>query len=246
MTGETSGQHVEKVPTGIAGFDVITEGGLPKNRTTLISGSAGSAKTVAAVQFLIESINRHAQSGVFVAFEESPGDIRRNMYGFGWDLAALEEQGKLMFVDASPQVGGETIIAGDFDLGALLARIEHAVNAVGATRISVDSIDAVLNRFGDVATVRHELFRLASALRRMGLTAVLTSERTTEYGAIARYGVEEFVADNVIILRNVLEDEKRRRTIEVLKFRGCGHQKGEYPFTLVPKQGLVVIPLSAM
>jgi circadian clock protein KaiC len=83
-------------------------------------------------------------------------------------------------------------------------------------------------------------------LKRIGVTAVLTAERIEEYGSIARYGVEEFVADNVIILRNILEGEKRRRTIEILKFRGTMHQKGEYPFTIIPEQGLVVIPLSAM
>ena len=74
----------------------------------------------------------------------------------------------------------------------------------------------------------------------------MTAERTQEYGDIARYGVEEFVADNVVILRNVLEDEKRRRTIEILKFRGTSHQKGEYPFSLTAGKGMVVIPLSAI
>jgi len=74
----------------------------------------------------------------------------------------------------------------------------------------------------------------------------LTAERTEEYGDIARHGIEEFVADSVIILRNVLEDEKRRRTIEILKFRGTTHRKGEYPFTVVPHEGVIVIPLSAI
>jgi circadian clock protein KaiC len=80
----------------------------------------------------------------------------------------------------------------------------------------------------------------------MGVTAVITAERTEEYGDIARYGFEEFVADNVVILRNVMEDEKRRRTVEILKFRGTNHQKGEFPFTIMPDQGLVIIPLSAI
>src|SRR5213595_2352076 len=94
--------------------------------------------------------------------------------------------------------------------------------------------------------VRGELFRIASALKGMGVTAVLTAERTDDHGPVARFGVEEFIADNVIILRNALEAETRRRTIEILKFRGCDHQKGEYPFTIVPKCGVIVIPLSAM
>jgi circadian clock protein KaiC len=94
--------------------------------------------------------------------------------------------------------------------------------------------------------VRRELFRIASALKAMGVTAVLTAERTDDYGPIARFGVEEFIADNVMVLRNVLEDENRRRTIEILKFRGTDHQKGEFPFTIIPNGGLIVIPLSAI
>src|SRR5205085_12677362 len=128
----------------------------------------------------------------------------------------------------------------------LLARMEHAVRKVGATRVSVDSLGAVFSQFSDQSTVRRELFRIASALKSMGVTAVLTAERTDDYGPIARFGVEEFIADNVMVLRNVLEDESRRRTIEILKFRGCDHQKGEFPFTIVPNGGVIVIPLSAM
>ena len=108
---------------------------------------------------------------------------------------------------------------------------------VGATRVSVDSLGAVFSQFSDQSIVRRELFRIASALKAMGVTAILTAERTDDYGPIARYGVEEFIADNVMILRNVLEDENRRRTIEILKFRGTDHQKGEYPFTIVPDGG---------
>jgi circadian clock protein KaiC len=112
--------------------------------------------------------------------------------------------------------------------------------------VSLDSLGAIFNQFSEVAMVRNELFRIASALKQMGVTAIMTAERTQEYGEIARYGVEEFVADNVIILRNVLDDEKRRRTVEILKFRGTPHQKGEFPFTVIPGEGVVVIPLSAI
>jgi circadian clock protein KaiC len=240
------GTTFKKLLTGMAGFDLVSNGGLPQGRTTLVSGSSGSAKTVFAVQFLAEGIRTAAEAGVFVTFEEHPNDIRHNMISLGWDIAAWEAQNKWAFVDASPQPGEETIVAGDYDLGALLARIENAVHRLHATRVSMDSLGAVFTRMGDTSTIRSELFRIASALKRMGVTSVMTAERTHEYGDIARYGVEEFVADNVIILRNVLEDEKRRRTLEILKFRGTSHQKGEFPFTIIPGQGIIVIPLSAI
>jgi circadian clock protein KaiC len=238
-------QPIEKLPTGITSFDVIARGGLPKGRTTLISGTAGSGKTILAVQFLAAGI-RAGEPGVFVTFEESASDIRRNVRGFGWDLEQWERDGKLAFVDASPDPEVEVIESGSYDLGALLVRVQNAVRKVNATRVSVDSLGAIFSQFSDTSGVRRELFRMASALKAMDVTSILTAERTNDYGPVARFGVEEFIADNVMILRNVLEEENRRRTIEILKFRGTDHQKGEYPFTILPDQGVVVIPLSAI
>lgn len=245
MTKKDKQVPIEKLETGIQGFDHISSGGLPKYRTTLISGTAGSSKTVFAAQFLAEGIRKSGENGVFVTFEETPDAIRRNMHGFNWDIPNWESEGKWVFVDASRQPE-DSIVTGDFDLGALLARIENAVQQVNARRVSMDSLGAIFSQLSDSFTVRNELFRIASALRRIGVTAVMTAERTQEYGEIARYGVEEFVADNVVILRNVLEEEKRRRTIEILKFRGVQHKKGEFPFTIIPGEGVVVIPLSAI
>lgn len=236
---------VQKLATGIASFDLIADGGLPKNRTTLLSGTAGSGKTVFAVQFLAAGIAA-GENGVFVTFEESPRDIRQNMRSFGWDLARWEQEGKLALVDASPDPEVEVIESGSFDLGALLARVENAVRKVSAKRVSIDSLGAMFSQFRDQSLVRRELFRIASALKEIGVTAVMTAERTEDYGPIARFGVEEFIADNVMVLRNVLEEERRRRTIEILKFRGTDHQKGEFPCTIVADAGMVVIPLSSI
>jgi circadian clock protein KaiC len=245
MTRDPASSAIQKLPTGIPSFDMIAEGGLPENRTTLISGTAGSGKTVLAVQFLAAGVQLN-EPGVFVTFEESAADIRQNMLSFGWDLAAWEKAGTFAFVDASPDPHIETVEAGSFDLAGLLARVESAVRRVNAKRVSVDSLGAIFSQFSDQAIVRRELFRIASSLKAMDVTAIMTAERTKDYGPVARYGVEEFIADNVMILRNVLEEEKRRRTIEILKFRGTGHQKGEFPFTIIPRAGMVVIPLSAI
>jgi circadian clock protein KaiC len=237
---------VEKIATGISSFDIIAKGGLPRTRTTLISGTAGSGKTVFAAQFLAAGITKSGDPGVFVTFEESAGDIRANMRSFGWDLPAWEKEGKLAFVDASPDPAIDSVESGDFDLGALLARVEHAVRKVNAKRVAVDSLGAIFSQFSDQSIVRGELFRIASNLKTMGVTAILTAERTSDYGPVARFGVEEFIADNVMILRNVLDEETRRRTLEILKFRGTDHQKGEFPFTIIPGVGFVVIPLAAI
>lgn len=237
---------IERLPTGIPGFDTISNGGIPRNRITLVTGTSGSSKTVFAAQFLAEGIRLRDESAVFVTFEESPEDIRLNMLSLGWDIRKWEKEGKWLFVDASPEPDNESIETGNYDLGALLARIEHSINTISAKRISLDSLGAIFSQFTDTATIRSELFRIAWALKRIGITTIMTAERTEEYGSVARYDVEEFVADNVIILRNVLDDEKRRRTVEILKFRGMLHQKGEFPFTIMPGSGITVIPLSAL
>ncbi len=246
MKHNASQTPIEKLTTGIEGFDLVAKGGLPKGRTTLIAGTAGSGKTVLAAQFLAEGILQADENGVFVTFEESAVDIRRNILSLEWNVPQWEAKDKWRFIDASPQVQEETIIAGEYDLGALMARIEHAVRKIGAKRVAMDSLGAVFSRFNDGNLIRAELLRIAAALKRMGVTALMTAERSRDYGDITRYGVEEFVADNVIVLRNVLEEGKRRRTMEILKFRGTDHNKGEYPFTITPGDGIVVIPLSSL
>ena len=238
--------RISKLETGIPGFDFIASGGLPMGRTTLLSGTSGSGKTVLAIQFLAEGIIKADEGGVFVTFEESPIDIRRNVNGFGWDIQKWETMGKWAFVDVSPIPGDKAIITGEYDLGAFLSRIEYAVKKVNAKRVVIDSIGSIFTQINDSSIVRNELFRIAMMLKGINITALITTERIEEYGAVARFGVEEFVADNVIILRNNIEQEKRRRTIEILKFRGTNHQKGEYPFTVLPGEGVIIIPLSAM
>lgn len=237
---------LQRLPTGIPGLDQIMLGGLPASRPTLLTGSAGSGKTVFGLQLLAEGIRRFNEPGVFVTFEEPASDIKGNGASLGFDIEAWEGEDRWAFVDASPVASEQDVVAGSYDFGALVARIEHVVRRLGAKRVCLDSLGAVFGRFRDPATVRLELIRVVAALKDMDVTPVLTVERSEEYGAVSRFGVEEFVADNVLVLRNVLEREKRRRTVEVLKFRGAPHRAGEWLFTIVDNEGIVVIPVSLM
>src|SRR6476469_6887510 len=226
---------VEKIRTMIEGFDDISHGGMPLGRTTLVSGTSGTGKTLFAVQFLYNGITH---------FEESPTDIIKNACSFGWDLAQLIEEGKLFILDASPDPEGQDIV-GNFDLSALIERIQYAIRKYKAKRVSIDSVTAVFQQYDAASVVRREIFRLVARLKQVGATTVMTTERVEEYGPVARFGVEEFVSDNVVIVRNVLEGERRRRTIEILKLRGTTHMKGEYPFTMT-NDGINIFPLGAM
>ncbi|MDX2271125.1 MAG: circadian clock protein KaiC [Cyanobacteriota bacterium] len=235
---------IPKVPTGIEGFDDISHDGLPFGRTTLISGTSGTGKTLFAVQFLHNGIIQFQDPGILITFEESPSDIIRNAFSFGWDLQALINEGKLFILDASPDPEGYEV-SGNFDLSALIERIQYAIKKYKAKRVAIDSVTAIFQQYDPAGIVRRELFRLTARLKQCNVTTVMTTERTDEYGPIARFGVEEFVSDNVVILRNMLEGEKRRRTIEILKLRGTTHMKGEYPFTMT-RDGINIFPLGAM
>lgn len=233
--------EVERLDPGIPGFEHLTKGGIPKGRLSLVAGTAGSGKTIFAAQFLAAGIER-GEAGVFVTFEERPDAVTRNVRSFGWDVADWEAEGKWAFVDGAPRFSEDMSMLGEFDLSPLIARVRHAVDRTDAKRVSIDSVGALVAQFESPGPTRRAMFQLAAALEEMGVTTVLTGERSDDYGVVAQFGFEEFVSDNVIILRNALENEKRRRTIEVLKVRGGSHLKGEYLFTLLPKQGIAVVP----
>jgi circadian clock protein KaiC len=243
MTDHRSDARLE---TGLPGFDLISNGGLPWGRTTLVAGTSGCGKTLMVLQYLVSGVRDYGQKGVCVTFEETPDDLVRNVQSFGWHLDEMVASGKIAFVDGTPSPGETHVESGQYDLSALLARIERAVVAVGATRVGIDALGGLLAQFADPETVRRELRRVFAGLRRLGVTSLITIERTDEDGGVGRLDVEEFVADNVLILRNRLELERRRRTIEILKFRGATHHKGEYPFTIDAEEGVTIIPLSAM
>lgn len=235
---------IERLHTGINGFDQVALGGLPAGRPTLVTGTTGSGKTIFAGEFLARGIMQRGEPGVFVTFEETPEDIRRNFASLGFPVAQWESDGTWAFVDATDDIAGEAPIIGAYDFGALMARIEHAIRRISATRVALDSLGAVFTRFADTAIVRQQTYRIAAALDELEVTSVITSERTSEYGPVSRYGVEEFVLDNVIILRNLLAQERRRRTIEVVKFGGARHRTGEWLFTIDPREGIIVLPLA--
>jgi circadian clock protein KaiC len=234
--------ELERVEAGVPGLELITHGGLPRDRLTLIAGTAGSGKTVFLCQFLATGIDA-GEPGVFVTFEERPEAIRRNMRSFGWDIPQWETEDRWAFVDASPRQVDTVYFGEDYDLAPLLTRVTNAIDRIGARRVAIDSVGSLVAQFDHVAPARRAVFRLAESLEQAGVTSVMSTERGEDYGPIGRLGFEEFVADNVAILRNALDGEKRRRSIEILKMRGCSHLRGEHLFTLL-NEGIVIVPVA--
>jgi circadian clock protein KaiC len=233
---------IVKSPTGIAGLDQIAEGGLPAGRPTLICGNPGCGKTVLAMEFLIRGATRFNEPGVFVAFEETEKELSENFASMGFDLPALLRQKKIA-IDHIHIDRGEVQEIGEYDLEALFIRLESAMRAVGAKRIVLDTIEALFSGFSDTNILRAELRRLFLWLKDRGITAIITAESGD--GRLTRQGIEEYVADCVILLDHRVENQCSIRRMRIVKYRGTPHGTNEYPF-LIGEGGFSVLPVTAL
>lgn len=244
MTDVTAPAALERLATGIAGFDRISGGGLPVGRNTLVTGRPGAGKTVFALQFLAEGIRQYGQPGVFVTLGERPDSLRRNAATLGFDVSRWERQGLWRFVDASP-TDDQDVVVGGFELSGLTVRILQAVRDVAATRLAVDSVSAAFERFADERTVRAGLHGLLSALSDEAVTSVLTAEGDAEEPE-GNLRISEHATDGIVRLDHRRVGDRRRRTIEVSKLRGGAHRSGAYPFTIRGPGAIAAVPLGGV
>ncbi|HLN20981.1 MAG TPA: circadian clock protein KaiC [Bacteroidales bacterium] len=236
-------QHIlEKSPTGISGFDDITFGGLPKGRTTLVAGSAGSGKTLFAMEFLVKGATLFNENGVFIAFEETGAELITNSASLGFRVDELVDQKKILidYIKVEPAEIHET---GEYDLEGLFIRLNYAIQATGAKRIVLDTIESLFSGFNNLAILRAELRRLFRWLKDKGITAIVTGERGEN--SITRQGLEEYVSDCVILLDHRVIEERSTRRLRVVKYRGSMHGTNEYPF-LIDETGFSVLPITSL
>ena len=232
---------LEKSSSGIQGLDEITEGGLPKGRPTLICGSAGCGKTMFAMQFLVEGA-QNDEPGLFVSFEETQEELEKNFASLGLDLKKLEEQKKFA-VEYIYMERSEIEETGEFDLEGLFIRLAYAVKQIGAKRIVLDTIEAIFSGLPNEFILRAELRRLFAWVKTNGLTAIITGERGEN--TLTRYGLEEYVADCVILLDNPVVNKISTRNLRIIKYRGSPHGYNEYPF-LMDEDGISVLPVTSL
>ena len=235
-------EQLRKVPSGVAGLDELTRGGLPAGRPTLVCGGPGCGKTLLATTFLVRGAIDHGEPGLLVSFDERIDDLGVNVASLGFDLAELEERGLLAtdYVKIERQEMHET---GEYDLEALFIRLNHAVQTVGARRVVLDTIDTLFAGIPNEAVVRSELRRLFDWLKDRKLTTVITAERGE--GSLTRNGIEEYVSDCVILLDHRIIDDLSTRRLRVVKYRGTSHGTNEYPFLIDP-QGITVVPITSL
>ena len=233
--------QLHKIPTGIKGFDEITEGGLPKNRTTLFSGSTGTGKTLLGIDFLINGATRYDEPGVFMSFEETEDELYEDVASLNLNLQKLVSQKKIL-LDHILLERRDIQDKGDFNLEGLFIRLEHAIDSIGAKRVVLDSIESVFAGVTDAGILRLEIKRLFRWLKEKQVTAIITGELAQ--GSFTRHGLEEYISDCIILLDNRVREQISTRRIRVIKYRGSNHGTNEYPFVIV-KGGLSVIPITS-
>jgi len=231
---------IQKLTTGIPGFDILTHGGIPEGRSTLVAGRSGTGKTIFALQ-LTAHLARHGITPLLVGVEESGDDLLVTGDGLGLDLTTLRDEGRLHIADLTRPMEGPTVVSGDYDIYGLIHRLEAAVKERHVKAIVIDSATALFSPRPPVDQLRNHFFQLVYTLRRLGVTGVILAESQADYGQLTTLGVEDYVCDLVVIMRNTIDADRRRRSIEVNKYRRSAHFKGEYPCT-VTTRGLVIFP----
>ncbi len=235
-------KKLAKAPTGIDGLDEITEGGFPAGRPTLICGSAGCGKTLLSMEFLVLGALKYDEPGVFFAFEENAEELKQNVASLGFDLDALEAEGKLVVdhVHVDPSEIEET---GEYDLEGLFIRLGYLIDSIGAKRVVLDTLETLFSGLKNEAILRAELRRLFRWLKDKGVTAVITAERGD--GTLTRQGLEEYVSDCVILLDHRVIEQTSTRRLRIVKYRGTSHGTNEYPF-LIDEEGFSVLPITSL
>lgn len=234
--------QLPKSPTGIQGLDEITGGGLPKGRPTLICGGAGCGKTVLAMEFLVRGATQFNEPGVFMAFEETARDLAQNVASLGFDLNDLVKRKKLL-LDFVYIERGDVEASGEYDLEGLFIRLGLAIDAIGAKRVVLDTIESLFAGLPNPFILRAELRRLLIWLKEKGVTAIITGESGEK--TLTRQGLEEYVSDCVIALDHRVSEQTSSRRLRIVKYRGSIHGTNEYPF-LIDEDGISVMPITSI
>ena len=238
-------ETLPKAPTGIAGLDEITGGGVPAGRPTLVCGSAGCGKTLLVMEFLVRGATEFAEPGVFMAFEETAAELSQNFRSLGFDLDELVRQHKLL-LDYVHVERSEIEESGEYDLDGLFIRLGHAIDTIGAKRVVLDTLEVLFGGLSNENVIRAELRRLFRWLKEKGVSAIITGERAGERsGILTRHGLEEYVSDCVILLDHRVSEQLSTRRLRIVKYRGTTHGTNEYPF-LINETGISVMPVTTL
>jgi circadian clock protein KaiC len=194
------------------------------------------------MEFLVRGATQFDEPGVFMSFEEKFDELSKNFTSLGFDLNELVNQNRLAidYVHIEPS---EIEEAGEYDLEGLILRLDYAIDAIGAKRVALDTIEVLFSGLTNENILRSELRRLFRFLKDKGVTAIITGEQGEQ--TFTRFGLEEYVADCVIFLNHIVDHQVATRRLRIVKYRGSAHGTNEYPF-LIDHKGFSIMPLSSL
>ena len=237
---------MNRLHTGITGFDALIEGGFPEGTTTLLTGPTGSGKTLFGLQYLFTGASEHAESGICVTLETRPSDLRQEASQFGWDLSELEEQGRFTIIDAASSkaqlpTSEKYALKRGFDMDSLAEMIYNVIESTDAKRLVLDSIPGLMLRFNEPSEVRRELYRLSSLLNELRMTSLFIGEIDTKHESV---GVEKFVTQGLITLDISETNGILKRSLLVRKMRFTSHDMKRHEF-VIGKSGIKISKTSS-
>jgi len=239
-TNKISSNKLPKVPTRISGLDEILLGGIPENRTTIVSGGPGCGKSILGIESLYKNALQ-GNPGIYVTFEEQAEAVRLNALTMGWDLAELEKKNLLFIMEAN--LNPKTVISGDFSLQGFFAIIEGKAKAMNCNFIVIDAVDILLRMYNDFHRERSEYYSLHDWFTTRKITAIMTVKSTKDSDQSSRYEFLDFMADCVIHLDQRVKEQISTRRIRVTKYRGSNFGRNEYPY-VISERGLSIVPIS--
>jgi len=219
---------LKKRSTGISGLDQLTHGGLPSSQASLIVGHTGAGKTVLTLQILANAISE-GYGGVFVSFEESPNQVRRNVDSFRWGQAL--NQSKAWFtIDARLPVGAEGV--GTFDIDALLAGIQARVDQLDQPWIVIDGIDQLLQHQPDHTLALDQIRQINEHCEEYGWTLLLSGKAESDSVSPRHLQGVEYMLSTTLMLTTTTIDRRLHRYLRVAKYRGSGHEPDQVPLVI--------------
>ena len=221
-------RRVERIKSGIPGLDEAMHGGIPKNQLVLLTGTAGTGKTILCSQYIYSGLRNFKENGVYLTLEEPPEYIKEKMKSFGWDFEGLVKTGRFSFIKYDPYRAEDVI-----DI------LESTIREFKATRVVIDSVSALGLHIKDPEELRRIIFNLSLTLRKLNCTAMLVSEIVHGKTGLSRYGVEEFVSDSVVVLYYERLQSYFSRAVQVWKLRGSTHSEKLHPYE-IGSQGIVI------
>jgi circadian clock protein KaiC len=219
---------MQRMKTGIVELDEMLHGGFLPQTANLVEGAPGTGKTTLGMQFIYNGIVQADEPGLILTFEEFAQQYYRDAASFGWDFKKLEQEGKLRVIMTSPEVS-------KMDLEQAGGTIESLANEIGARRILVDSLSHFDRLAHDPVELRSIQYSFVNALKREGLTAILTKESSTLFGESHNEGSVAFIVDSYLLLRYVEIESTVRKALLVLKLRGSDHAKDIRQFEITPR-----------